>query len=91
MCGLIWIDIWVFNSILLVSLPVFMPILSSFHYCSSTIELDVRDGDASRSSFIIQDYFGYPGVFVFPYEVDYCSLRSVKNCVGILMGIALNL
>ena len=31
------------------------------------------------------------GFFDFTYEVDYCSFKSVKNCVGILMWIALNL
>ena len=31
------------------------------------------------------------GFFVFPYKVDYCSLRSVKNFVVVLMGIVLNL
>ena len=51
------------------------------------MELHVRDGDASRSSFIIQYCLGYPEffvcLFVFLYEVEYC--------VRILMGIALNL
>jgi hypothetical protein len=30
-------------------------------------------------------------VFVFPYEVEICSLKVYKKCVGILMEIALNL
>ena len=87
----VWINIGVFDLIPLVNLSVFMPAPSCFHYCSSVIELDVRKGDASGNSFIVQDCFGYPGLFVFPYEVDIILLRSVKNCIGILMGIALNL
>ena len=68
---------------------VFMSIPGYFHYCSPIVEFEVRNDDASRSSFIVQDSFDYPGFFVFPYEVEYCS--SVKNFAGILMGIALNL
>ena len=64
---------------MLVSLPIFMPILSSFHYCSSTIELDVRDGDASESSFIVQDCFGYPGCLFFQIKVDYFSFKVCEE------------
>ena len=47
----VWINIWVINLIPLVNISIFMPIPSCFHYCSSVIELDVRDGEASKSSF----------------------------------------
>ena len=77
-----WINIWVFDSIQLVNFPVFMPVPSCFHYCHSVIELDVRDGDASGSPFIVQDCFGYPGFFAFPYEVEYCSFDVLKNFSG---------
>ena len=49
----LWINIWVFDSIPLVNTSVLMPIPSSFHYCCSVIEFEVRDGNASRSSFIV--------------------------------------
>ena len=68
-----------------------MSISDCFQYCSSVVEFEVRDRDASRSSFIVQDFFGYPGFFAFPYEVEYCFLRSVKNFAQILMSIVLNL
>ena len=71
----VWINILVFDSIPLVNQSVFMSIPSCFHSCSSVIELDVRDGDASESSFIIQNCFGYPGFLVFLHEIDYCSLK----------------
>ena len=67
----VWIDIWVFDSIPLVNLSVFMSIPSCFYYCCSVVELDVRDGDASRNSFIVKNCFGYPGFFGFPCEVNY--------------------
>ena len=56
-----------------------MPVLSCFHYCSSVIELGVRDGDASGSSFIVHDCFSYPGFFGIPYEVDYCSFKVCEE------------
>ena len=52
---------------------------SCSHYSSSLIELDVRNGEASRSSFIVQDYFGYSGFLVFPYEVDYFSFKVCEE------------
>ena len=75
----VWINILVFKWIPLINVSVFIPIPSCFYYCSPVIELDVRDGNASGSSFIIQDCFGYPGFFVFPYKVDYCSLKFYEE------------
>ena len=85
-----WIDIWVFCSVSLVLLFVLLPIPGSFQHCSSVIEFEVRDYDGSRS-FILQDCFGYTLFYAFPYVVEYCFSRSVKNFAGILMSIALNL
>lgn len=83
MCG--------FMSVSLIHLSFFMPIPCSFYYYSSVVELEIKDGDTSGSFFIIQDCFSYPFCF-FPYEDPIPILsRSVKNCVGILMGIALHL
>ena len=59
-------------------------------YYSSVVQFEIREGDTFRCSFIVYDCFGYPGLFVFSYEVEFFS-RSVKNFVGILMGIALNM
>ena len=79
----VWINIWVFYSILLVNISVYMPISIWFFYCISVIELDVRDGNASTSWFIVQYSFGYPVCFfcllVFPYEVEYCSFKVCEE------------
>jgi hypothetical protein len=61
-----------------------------FYHCF-VVQLEIREGETSRNSFIIQDCFSYPGFFVFPYEAQNFLSRSIKNCVVILMGIALNL
>ena len=68
-----------------------MTIPGYFQYCSSVVEFEVRDGDASRCSFIVQDCFGYRGFFALLNDIGYCSLRSLKNFAGIFLGIALNL
>ena len=61
----VWINIRVFYSVPLVLLSVFMPKSGCFQYCSSVVEFEVMDCDASRSSFIVQDCCGYPEFFCF--------------------------
>ena len=68
-----------------------MPIPGRFQYYSSVVEFEVRDCDVFRSSFIVQDCFGYSVIFAFPTKLSTILLNSVKNFAGILMGIALNL
>ena len=52
---------------------------------------EVRDGDFPGRSFIVKNCFGYPGFFDFEMKLRNVLSMSVKNCFGILMGIALNL
>ena len=87
----VWIDNWVFDLVPLVLLFVFMPIPGCFQYYSSVVEFEARDCDASRSSFIVQDCFGYPGFLIFPMMLSTILSSSVKNFAGILVCIALNL
>ena len=83
----VWINNWVFDSVLLVFLSVFMAIPSCFQYCSFVVKFEVRNCDASRSSFIVQDCFGYPGFFAFPNKVEYCSFKICEEFCWILMGL----
>ena len=87
----VWIYIRVFYSVPFFYLFVFVPIPSCFYYSSFIVELEVRECDASRCSFIFQGCFGYPGLLFFHMKLSIVLSRSVKNCVGILMGITLNL
>ena len=87
----VWVSIRVFTSIPLIYLSIFVPIPSCFQDYSSVVELEVRDGDASRSSFIVQGCFGYPGSFVSPYKVENCSFKVCEELCWDFMGIALNL
>ena len=83
----VWINIQIFDLIPLVNLSVFMPVPGCFHYCSSIIELNVRDGDASGCSFISW----LSCVFVFPYEVQYYSFKVCEELCWDFDGIAMNL
>lgn len=50
-----------------------------FYYWTSVVDLKIRDGDTSRKSFIVQDYFIYSEFFVLPYNVEYCSFTVHKE------------
>ena len=84
-----------FDLISLINLSALISIPCRFYYYCSVVELEVRDSDNSRTSFIVYDCFSSP-VFVVLFCFFHIKLRivlsmSVQNCVGILMGIALNL
>ena len=68
-----------------------MPIPTCFRNYSSVIELKVRDGDASGSSFIVQGFLANLGLLLLHIKLSSVLSRSVKNCAGIFMRIALNL
>ena len=73
----VWVNFKVFKSIPLVYLSIFVPIPSCFQDHSSIIEVEIKDGDASGSSFIVQGCFSYPGSFVFPYKVENCFFQGL--------------
>jgi hypothetical protein len=87
----VWLYVCVFNLIPLIDLFVFMPILCvSYYYCSLG-RFEIRDGDTSGRFFIIQDVLIILGFLFSHMNLSIVFLRSVKNCVGILIGIRLNL
>jgi hypothetical protein len=79
-CIVEWLYVLVFNSITLtiISVSVFMPMACSFYYYNSVVQVEFRDGDTSSISFIVQDCFSYPGLSVFPYEVENFSSKVCK-------------
>ena len=68
-----------------------MPVPYCFDDCSFVVESKVREPDSSSSIFLSQDCFGYSGSFVSPYKLKIFCPISVKNVIGNLIGIALNL
>ena len=73
----VWVDRLVFELVPLVFLSILMPIPSCFQHCTSVVEFEVRDCDASTSSFIVQDCFGYVEFLLF-----YMKLRSLEDFAG---------
>jgi hypothetical protein len=55
----VYVHFWVFNSIALIFLPVFIPIPCSFYHYFSVVQLEVRDGDFPYNSFIVENNFHY--------------------------------
>ena len=68
-----------------------MPVSNSLDYCGFVAELEV--GKQGAPCFILpsQDCFGYLGSFVVPMNFRIICSSLLKNAVGILIGIALNL
>jgi hypothetical protein len=82
----VWIYVLVFSSIYH-HMCLYANAIS--YYYSSLAQLETMHGDISSNSIIVQDYFSYSGFFVFHVKLRSVLLRSLKNSVGILMGIAL--
>ena len=72
-----------------------MPVPCCFYYYSSVVALEIRDGDTSGSTpFIVENCFSYSGVLFaclfIHVELTIVLSRSVHTCIGILMGLVLN-
>ena len=80
---------WIFDSVPFDNLSVFMPMQGCFHYHSSIIDLYVRDGDALESFFIVKNYLVILDALFLHMKSSNVLSMSVKNCVGILIGISL--
>ena len=52
----------------------------------SVVQLEVKDGNSSRSSYIVQDCFGFPVLLLLGFFVLFCFvlfcfvLYEVENC-----------
>ena len=68
-----------------------MPVPYYLDDCGFVVEPEVRQVDSSSSILLSQDCFGYLKSFVFAYNCEITCSSSVKNTVGSLIGIALNL
>jgi hypothetical protein len=64
----VWVHLWVFNSVPLIYLSVNVPVPCSFYHNCSVAQLEVRDGDSTRVSFIVENSFCCPRFFDIPDE-----------------------
>ena len=83
--------IWAFHLVLLVYISVFVPVPCCLDYCSIVVQSEVRTVDSFSSMFLSQDCFGYLSLLCFHTNCKHFCSSSVKNTIGNLIGIALNL
>ena len=72
-------------------MSISVPVPYCFDYYSFVVQSEVREHDTSSSVFLSQDCFGYSGSLNFHTDFRIICFSSVKNAIGILIGIALNL
>ena len=75
----VWVHFWVFNSIPLIYLSVIVPVPYNFYHNGSVVQLEVRHGDSTRGSFIVENSFCYPSFFVIADQSADCLSNSLKN------------
>ena len=72
-------------------MSVFVPVSHCIDDCSFVVQSEVREHDSSKSFFFLKIFFSLAilGLCVSKQFKIICS-NSVKNAIGILIGIALN-
>jgi hypothetical protein len=77
----LWVQFWVFNCVTLIYLSVTVLIPCSFYHNCSVVQLECRDGDFPRSSFIVEYSFHCPGGFVIPDEFGNFSFSLSEELI----------
>ena len=80
-----------FMCLLAIYMSVFVPVPYCLDDCGFVAEPEVRQVDSSSSILLSQDCFGYSRFLYFHTNCEIICSSSVKNTVGSLIGIALNL
>ena len=86
----VWVYFYVSDLIPLINLFGFRSMTYGFYYHPSLVQFKIRNGDNSGWCVIVQECFSYPGTSLF-FHMRIALSKSLNICVGILMGIALNL
>ena len=87
-----WIYLCAFYSVPLIYISVFVPVPYCLDDCGFVVEHEVGQVGSSCSILLSQDCFGYSRFFLyFHTNCEIICSRSVKNTIGSLIGIALNL
>jgi hypothetical protein len=69
----VWVHFWVFSSIPLIYLSVAVPVPCSFYHNCFVVQLEVRHGDSTRCSFIVENSFCYPKFSIVPDKFANCT------------------
>ena len=85
-----WVYFWALYSAPLICMSVFVPIPCYSDYCSFVLS-EAWKGDASSFILFPQDFSVNSRSFAVPQNFRIICSSSVKNVIGILIGITLNL
>ena len=83
--------LWAFYPFPLIYISVFVPVPYCLDNCNFVVLSEVREPDSSSSVFLSQDCFGYSSLLCFHANCEIFCSSSVKNAIGSLIGITLNL
>ena len=84
-----WTYFQVFYPVPLIYISIFVPVPYCFDDCNFVVQPEVKEPDSSSS--IFQDLLWLFGVFYVSIQILRFFLFSMKNAIGHLIGIALNL
>ena len=87
----VWIYLWAFYFVPLIYISVFVPVPYSLDDCGFVVEPEVRQVDSSSSILLFQDCLAIRGFLYFHTDCEIICSSSLKNTIGNLIGIALNL
>ena len=87
----VWIYLWAFYFVPVIYISVFVPVSYCLDDCSFVVQSEVRQVDSSSSILLSQDYSSYSRFLYFHTNCEIICSSSLKNTVGSLIGIALNL
>jgi hypothetical protein len=72
----VWVHFWIFNSIPLIYLYQYHAV---FNYDCSVVQLEVKDDDSARSSFIVENSFSILDFLLFQDEFANCSFKLYEE------------
>ena len=87
----VWVYLWAFYPVPLIYISVFVPVPYCLDYCSFVVQSEVREPDSSSSVLLSQIALAAQGLLCFHTNCEIFCSNSVKNAIGSLIGIALNL
>ena len=87
----VWIYLWAFYFVPLIYISVFVPVPYCLDDCGFVVEPEVRQVDSSIPFFFLKIALAIPGFLYFHTNCEIICSSPVKNNIGSLIGIALNL
>jgi hypothetical protein len=81
------VHFWVFSSIPLFYMSVTIPVPCTFYHSCSVVQLEVRDGDSTRGSFIAENSFAFLVLLSFQIKLQITLLTLWRFELGFWWGL----